>query len=323
MDVTNFIKRCSICQTAKGNSQNTDLYTSLPISSTIWEDLSMDIVLGLPRTQRGHNSVFVVVDRFSKMAHFIPCKKTPDALNIANLFFKEIVRLHGISKTIVSNHDVKYLSHFWRSLWKKFDTNLLFGTATHPQTDGQTEVTNRTLGNLIQCLSGDKPKQWDLALPQAEFTFNHMTNRSTDKSPFEVVYTSLPQVTFDLANLPSVVDVSMKVEAMVERTSKLHQEIKSHLELAIDSYKTIVNSHKRFKEYQVGDLVMLYLRKSRLPAGHHFKMTNKRMGPFQILERLSPNACRVDLLANMRINPSFNVSDLSPYYAPDSFSLAP
>ena len=113
-----------------------------------------------------------------------------------------------------------------------------------------------------------------------------MANRSTGKSPVEVVYTSLPRFTFDLANLPSIIDVSMEAE----RISKLHQEVKSHLELANDSYKTAANSHKRFKEYQVGDLVMVYLRKSRLPAGHHSKMTNKRMGPFQILERLSPNA---------------------------------
>ena len=78
-------------------------------------------------------------------------------------------------------------------------------------------MTNRTLGNLIWCLSGDKPKQWDLALPQAEFAFNHMANRSTRKSPFEVVYTSLPRVTFDLANLPSAVDVNTEDEAMADR----------------------------------------------------------------------------------------------------------
>ena len=110
---------------------------------------------------------------------------------------------------------------------------------------------------------------------------------------------------------------------MAERISKLHQEVQSHLELANDSYKTAANSHKCFKEYQVGDLVMVYLKKSRLLAGHHSKMTNKRMGPFQILERLGPNAYRVDLPANMRISQSFNVARLSPYYTPDSFSLAP
>jgi hypothetical protein len=144
----------------------------------------MDFVLGLPRMQRGVDSIFMVVDRFPKMAHFIPCQKTSDATHIANLFFKEVLRLHGLPRSIVSDKDTKFIGHFWRMLWKNLGTNLDFSLAYHTQTDGQTKVVNISLGDLLRRLVTKHHNSWDNILPQAEFAYNDSVNRSIGKSPF-------------------------------------------------------------------------------------------------------------------------------------------
>jgi len=157
----------------------------------------LDFITGLPRTQRHEDSVMVVVDRFSKMAHFISCHTTHDASQIAHLYFKEVVRLHGVPKSMVSDRDTKFLSHFWLTLWRKMATHLKSSTTCHPQTDGQTEVTNRTLGTLVRVLIKKNLKGWDELLPHAEFAF-----KTTRLSPFQIVYGSNPRIPLDLIPLP-------------------------------------------------------------------------------------------------------------------------
>lgn len=148
-DVSRVNARCRVCRVAKTHHTNAGLYTPLPVPDAPWEDVSLDFVLGLPRTQRHKDSVIVVVNIFSKMTPFVPCVKTYDVSQIARIYFFEIVKLHGVPKTITSYSDVKFVSHFWHTLWKSMCSRLQFSSSHHPQTDSQTEVTNRRLGNLL------------------------------------------------------------------------------------------------------------------------------------------------------------------------------
>ncbi|XP_026383813.1 uncharacterized protein K02A2.6-like [Papaver somniferum] len=226
-DIQRYIQKCMVSQQSKGNIQNTCLYTPLPIHDAPWVDISMDFVLGLPRTKRGNDSIMVVVDCYSKMDHFIACKKITDASNVVYLFFKEVVRLHGIPKTITSDRDTKFLGYFWKSLWMRFGTKLQYSTTTHPQTDGQAEVVNRSLGNLIRAkVIGGKQKQWDNLLPNMEFAYNTSVNRSTGKTPFEIVYSKVPNHILDLVVLPKLRKSNVKEDNFIEKDSFTHQELK-------------------------------------------------------------------------------------------------
>ena len=135
-DVERVCTRCVTCRQAKSRVLSQGLYTPLLVPSVPWVDISIDFVLGLPRARKGRDSIFVVVDRFSKMTHFIFCHIIDDATHIADLFFKKIVRLHGVPRSIVSNCDVKFLNYFWKVLWGKLGTKLLFSTTCHAQTNG-------------------------------------------------------------------------------------------------------------------------------------------------------------------------------------------
>ena len=168
--------------------------------------------------------------RFSKMSHFIACHKSDDASHIANLFFREIVCIHGVPRMFVSERDVKFKSYFWKTLWGKLGTKLLFSTTCHPQTDGQTEVVNRTLSALLRSMIKKNMREWEECLPHVEFAYNRAVHSTTQLCPFEVVYGFKPITPLDLLPLPLHQRANMEASKRADYVRKIHEKTKEAIE---------------------------------------------------------------------------------------------
>ncbi len=299
---------------AKSTINNHGLYTPLPVPTHPWVDISMDFVLGLPRSQKGNDSIFVVVDRFSKMAHFIPCKKTSDVVHVSRLFFDNVVKLHGIPRTIVSDRDVKFLSGFWKSLWGKLGTKLLFSTTAHPQTDGQTEVVNRTLGSILRALVKKNKKSWEENISIAEFAYNRTSHSTTHHSPFEIVYGFNPLTPMDLSVIPLNVVMDQDGETRAQKIQALHEEVRDRIEKQNEQVAKAVNKHRKEVILQPGDFVWVHFRKERFTQHRKNKLDDRGDGPFKVLQRLNNNSYVVELPDNFGgTSATFNIKDLKLY----------
>ncbi|XP_057250677.1 uncharacterized protein LOC130591392 [Beta vulgaris subsp. vulgaris] len=212
------VTHCATCQKSKSTFHK-GLYTPLPVPHQPWDSVSMNFIEGLPRTQRGKDAIMVCGDRFSKMAHFVPMHKTDDASHVADIYFREIIKLHGIPRTIVSDRDSKFLSHFWRCLWRMLGTKLLFSTSHHPQTDGQTEVTNRTLGTLLRGL---------------------------------VVYGINPLLPIDFVATPKH-EIHMDAKKRLEAFNKTCEQVKARIEKMNIQYKTRANKGRKQHRFKGGE----------------------------------------------------------------------
>jgi hypothetical protein len=253
------------------------------------------------------------LDRFSKMAHFIPCHKIDDASHIANLFFREIIRLHGVPNTIVSDRDTKFLSQFWRTLWAQPGTKLLFSTTCHPQTDGQTEIVNMTLSTMLRAVLKKNIKMWDECLPHVEFAYNRSLHSTTKMCPFEIVYGLLPSAPIDLLPLPSSEKLNFDAKQHAELMLKMHETTKENIERMNAKYKISGDKGIKQLDFEPGDLDLLHLRKERFPDLRKSKLMPRADGKFKVLEKINENAYKLDLPADFEVCPTFNIAVLEPY----------
>jgi len=167
-----YIRNCEVCQRNKTEHLRPGgLLQSLDIPSAVWADIAMDFVEALPKVN-GKSVILTVVDRFSKFAHFVPLSHPYTAASVAKVFFQEIVRLRGLPSSIVSDRDPVFTSAFWKELFSLAGVKLQFTSAFHPQSDGQSEATNKIIAMYLRCLTGVCPRQWVRWLPWVEFGYN-------------------------------------------------------------------------------------------------------------------------------------------------------
>ena len=188
-DVSEFVTKFFVCQRVKAEHQvPSGLLQPIRIPEWKWDRITMDFVVGLPLTGRKHDSVWVVVDQLTKSAHFLPVRTDYSLDKLAKLYIKEIVRLHGIPISIISDRDLRFTSRFWGKLQEALVTRLNFSTTFHPQTDGQSEIVIQILEDMLRSCVIDYEGSWDRHISLIEFVYNNSFQSSIGMAPYEALY---------------------------------------------------------------------------------------------------------------------------------------
>jgi len=310
-DVATYVALCDVCQRVKAEHQRpAGLLQPLQIPEWKWEEIGMDFIVGLPRTSNGYDSIWVIVDRLTKSAHFIPVKTTYKGDKLAELYMSRIVCFHGVPKRIVSDRGSQFTSRFWKALHKSLDTKLAFSSAYHPQTDGQTERTNQVLEDMLRACALTHGGSWDKSLPYAEFSYNNSYQASLKMSPFEALYGRKCRTPL-YWNQTGERQV-FGPEILDEAERQVHI-IRDNLRTAQSRQKSYADHRRRELTFEVGDHV--YLKVSPMRGMRRFKVRGKLspryIGPFQILERKGEMAYRLELPDQLSdVHDVFHVSQL-------------
>lgn len=285
----------------------------------------MDFITPLPLTSRGHNGIYVVVDRLTKMIRLAPMKPECTAPAVAQLFHDNVYRHHGLPQDIICDRDRIFMSNFWRSLAEITKVKLRPSSAYHPQTDGQTEIMNKKVEEILRNFVDHHQSNWDLFLVDAEVAYNRSPNTVTTYSPFYLNYGQEPRtVPFDVlrddvAKTPAVKDWLASLAAA--QRSAINAIIRANA--AREAY---VNQHRRPCRIAVGDFVMLST-KHLMPESFQGarKLMPKFSGPYRVTEAINDVTFRLALpqvVLDRKVHNAFHASLLKPYH-PDPYSRLP
>ncbi len=309
-----FVTSCDTCQRVKADHHKPyGLLQPLPVPSRPWEDLSWDLIVKLPISQ-GFDSIWVVVCRHIKAAHFIPCRESMSGDELASLFIREVYRLHGAPRTVVSDRGTTFVNGIFPAFLKRLGVEPLASTAYHPQTDGQTERINQPVEDYLRACVSYLQDDWVQYLPLCEFAYNNHKSKSTAISPFYGLYGFHPHSEPTNASAGSLPAADKRASDL----ELIHAEVSAELRHSQEDYARHYNRHvqEQPEYFKPGARVWLRRRhiKTKRPSD---KLDYRKLGPFKIIEAVNNRAFRLDLPPSMsRLHPVFNVNLLEPYHDP-------
>ncbi|GJR41176.1 putative reverse transcriptase domain-containing protein [Tanacetum coccineum] len=254
-DIAEYVSRCLTCSKIKVEHQKPSGLLQQPeIPEWKWEKITMDLVTKLPRSSSGYDAIWVIVDRLTKSAHFLPIREDYKTEKLARIYINEIVARHGVPVSIISDRDGRFASHLWQALQKALGTKLHMSTAYHPETDGQSERTIQTLEDMLRACVMDFGGSWDTHLPLVEFSYNNSYHTSIKCAPFEALYgrkCRSPVIWTEVGESQLI-----GPELVQETTEKIFQ-IKERLKTARSRQKSYADKRRKPLEFKVGDRVLL------------------------------------------------------------------
>ncbi|GJU10864.1 putative reverse transcriptase domain-containing protein [Tanacetum coccineum] len=309
--IATYVSKCMTCAKVKEEYQKpSGLLVQPKILEWKWENITMNFVTKLLKTANGQDMIWVIVDRLTKSAHFLPAKENDSMVKLTRQYLKEVVSRHGVPVLIISDRDGRFTSQFWQSLQEAFGTQLDMSTAYHPKTDGQSERTIQTLEDMLRACVIDFGKGWDRHLPLIEFSYNNSYHTSIKAAPFEALYGRKCRSPICWAE---VGDAQLTGPEIVRETTEKIIQIKHCLQASRNRQKSYADKRRKPLEFQVGDKVMLKVSpwKGVIRFGKRGKLNPRYIGPFKILAKVGTVAYRLELPEKLsRFHSTFHVSNL-------------
>ena len=316
-----YTRTCPVCQKTKTSTQRPiGLLHPLPTPSHKWEQVSLDLITQLPPTQgAGYDAIVVFVDRLTKRVHLAPTYTSVSAEGMAELFYDTVFKHHGVPRVLISDRDPRFTSTFWKSLTSLIGTKIALSTANHPQTDGQTERTNKTIEAMLRAFVSPHQHDWDKYLPSAEFAYNESKQDSTGFPPFFMEYGQMPHTPMALIP-PQPITPTESLDDYTSRMTSIIEQAQRSLQAAQSKQSHYANRHRRHHTFHPGDKVLLSgsfisnLPNTAQAHGAGRKLASKYWGPFEVEHVINDVAIRLKLPATWNIHPVIHASHLIPWH---------